>query len=159
MKTPAQRVAAVLAAAAVAVPVIAAHEGYVPVGYPDPGVGVSLPTACYGHTGGVTIGKRYSQADCEAWLAQDAVRHGMSIAGCLPDELPIQTRAAFTSFAYNIGPAKFCSSSLSRRAQAGDLRGACKAIGLYVYAGTRKLPGLVKRRAAERALCEAGLRA
>lgn len=154
----ARLVAAVLAAAALAVPGIAIHEGYVPVGYPDPGVGVALPTACYGHTGpGVVIGQRYSEEQCASWLAQDAVAHGLDIAACLPEELPTQTRAAFTSFGFNVGSAKFCASTLARKARAGDLRGACDELRRWTFAGGRQLPGLIRRRERERALCLSGL--
>lgn len=156
--TPAQRaVAGILAAAAVAIPVIATYEGSEPVGYPDPGVGVALPTACTGHTGGVVIGRRYTEAQCSAWLAEDAVKHGLDIGACLPASLPIDTHAAFISFGFNVGAAKFCSSTLSRKARAGDLAGACAELSKWTYAGGRQLTGLVRRRKAERALCERGL--
>ena len=62
--------------------------------------------------------------------------------------------AAFTSLAFNIGVSAFCRSSIARKANAGDMAGACKAIGLYVYAGGRVVKGLVNRRKAEIELCE-----
>jgi lysozyme len=105
----------------------------------------------------VVIGKAYTDEQCAADLAQDAVRHGMDIAPCLPAELPVETRAAFISFAFNIGAAKFCGSTASRKARAGDLAGACAELSRWVYAGGKQLPGLVRRRAAERRLCEQGL--
>jgi lysozyme len=156
-KQAAAGVAAVLAAAAIAVPLIAEREGYVPRGYPDPGVGAELPTGCWGHTGGVEIGKVYTPEQCVKWLAEDAVKHGLEIAPCLPPDLPQDTRAAFISFAFNIGSARFCSSGVSARARGGDLAGACADLSKWVFAGKVKLPGLVTRRAAERALCEKGL--
>jgi lysozyme len=148
-------VAAILAATAVAVPTIAEFEGFVPVGYRDP---VGIPTSCMGHTGpDAVLGRRYTDQECAAQLTADAVKHGLDIAPCLPAELPVETRAAFISFGFNVGAAKFCASTLSRKARAGDLAGACAELSRWTKAGGRELPGLVRRRAAERAMCERGL--
>ena len=46
---------------------------------------------------------------------------------------------------------------MSRRALAGDLRGACEALMLWTRAGGREVRGLVNRRTAERKLCLEGL--
>lgn len=157
--TPAQRVAAVMSAGAIAIgTTIAVSEGKVNVGYPDPGPkGVTLPTACYGSTKGIVIGKRYTDDECAEMLAEDVMKHGLEIDKCLTRPIPEKTRAAFISFAFNVGTGKFCASSLARKANAGDLRGACAELSKWTWAGTRQLPGLVRRRAAERALCEEGL--
>lgn len=153
--SPAARVAAVLGAAAIATPLIATYEGSRNVGYLDP---VGIPTSCVGHTGpDAIVGRRYTDAECASQLAADAVKHGLEISHCLPESLPQQTRAAFTSFAFNVGTAKFCRSTLARKARAGDLRGACAELSKWTYAGKKQLPGLVRRRAAERAMCERGL--
>ena len=101
--------------------------------------------------------KRFSDDQCAQLLAADAVKHGLDIAGCLPDELPVKTRAAFVSFAYNVGSGAFCKSTLSTKAKRGDLRGACAELSKWVYAGKKKLPGLVKRRQHEEALCFKGI--
>ena len=61
---------------------------------------------------------------------------------------------AFVSLAYNIGSRAFCSSTLVRKLNAGDYAGACAEIDRWVYAGGKRLSGLVKRRAEERARCE-----
>lgn len=156
--TPAQRVAAVLAAAAVAVPTIAVYEGKVNFGYADPGPrGVTLPTACYGSTKGIVLGKRYTDQECAEKLAADAVTHGLDIAPCLPEALPVKTRAAFISFGFNVGTAAFCKSTLSKKALAGDLRGACAELSKWDRSGGVVMKGLTRRRVAERALCEDGL--
>lgn len=172
-------VAAVLAAAAVTIGGVSAVEtGVIPkwegkknVGYADKLAG-GLPTTCYGNTSRAIVGKYYPDEKCAELLAEDAVRHGLEIAKCLPDELPVQTRAAFQSVAFNIGSAKFCGdarrgkkpSSMSRKAMAGDLWGACAAISLYTFVGDKdcrdpknKCAGLPARRVDERALCERGL--
>lgn len=55
---------------------------------------------------------------------------------------------AYTSFSYNIGPTKFCSSTLVKKLNAGDYEGACDEILRWV-----KQPELLGRRQKERALC------
>ncbi|MDN7525159.1 MULTISPECIES: glycoside hydrolase family protein [Burkholderia] len=65
---------------------------------------------------------------------------------------------------YNVGAGAYCSSTTAKRFNAGEWKGACRAMNeadngrpQWVTAGGRVLPGLVKRRAEERALCERGL--
>jgi lysozyme len=90
-------------------------------------------------------------------LAEDVIKHGLEISPCLPDELPIETRAAFISFGFNVGSSAFCRSTLSRKALAGDLRGACAELSKWTKSAGRVMAGLVRRRVAERKLCESGL--
>jgi len=59
---------------------------------------------------------------------------------------------AFVSLAYNIGTPKFNNSSALRFFNAGDKARAADAILLWNKAGGKVSPGLVRRRAAERAL-------
>jgi len=61
--------------------------------------------------------------------------------------------AAYTSFVFNVGHGNFASSTLRRRLNEGDREGACEELKRWVYAKGQKLPGLVKRREAERQLC------
>ena len=148
--------AATFTASAVAIPTIAKWEGWRNDAYSDP---ILIATACVGATQGVKAGKTYTDTECRDLLARDVISHGLAIAPCLPENLPVETRAAFVSMAFNIGPKAFCSSTLSKKARAGDLRGACAEISRWTMAGGRQLLGLVRRRADERALCEQGLAA
>jgi lysozyme len=142
------------AALALATALIATHEGEVRHTYRDP---VGIATACFGETRGVTWGKTYSHAECLDMLKVSALAHAEGVQACLP-QLPDETAAAFYDLGYNIGATKFCASGVARKARAGDLKGACADLSKWVYAGGRVLPGLVKRRKAERELCERGLR-
>lgn len=72
--------------------------------------------------------------------------------------------AAAISFAYNVGAGAYCGSTTAKRFNAGEWKGACRAMNesdsgkqQWVTAGGRVLPGLVERRAEERALCERDL--
>ena len=44
-----------------------------------------------------------------------------------------------------------------RKANAGNIEGACAELSRWTYASGKQLPGLVKCRSAPRQLCEAGL--
>jgi lysozyme len=102
--------------------------------------------------------RRYSDAECDALFRDDLIRHAGPVAACTPGTVDKpEILAAETSLAFNIGVARFCRSSAARRFNAGDLAGGCRAIGAFQYAGGRKLPGLVRRRAAEVALCLKGV--
>ncbi|MFZ5719185.1 MAG: lysozyme [Pseudomonadota bacterium] len=154
-KVPAARLTAVFAACATAAAMVVHHEGWVTKTYPDP---IGKLTACAGVTENVQAGRTYGDEACIAMTAQALVKHGVDIDPCIKVELPVKTHAAFVSFAYNVGKANFCSSTLIRKANAGDLAGACAELSRWVYAGGKVFPGLVRRRAEERALCEAGVR-
>ena len=92
-------------------------------------------------------------------LSKGVAQFESAIRPCLPATLPDKTRAAFISLAYNIGSGGFCASSISKRALAGDMIGACNAVMLYNKAGRplKVIKGLTNRRTAERALCLEGL--
>lgn len=154
MSVPSRAIVGTFAAIAVAIPVASVFEGRVLRGYLDP---IKVVTACDGHTKTAVLGKVYTPAQCDQLLAGDMLEHGLDIIPCLPEELPTETRAAFISAAYNIGAKNFCGSSMSRKALAGDLRGACNALPLWNKAGGKVFAGLVKRRAAEQSLCLKGL--
>lgn len=60
--------------------------------------------------------------------------------------------AAMVSLCYNIGPAAFARSSVARYHTRGSFQRAADAFLLWTKAGGKVLPGLVRRREAERAL-------
>lgn len=158
------RMAALLAGCASALTLILTHEGWVTHTYPDPVHGDKVPTACAGVTHGVERGVTYSEDQCVQMVLVQAVQHASEIAPCLPDTLPSDTLGAFIDVTYTIGAPKFCKSSMARLARAGDLKGACEAIGLYKFSGGRDCTiranncrGLIERRSDEIAQCERGL--
>ncbi|MGI3164968.1 lysozyme [Pseudooceanicola sp. 200-1SW] len=122
-----------------------------------------IPTICTGHTEGVALGDTATAEDCREMFLAEVVAFETRIRPCLPEGLPDQSRAAFVSAAYNIGAGAFCGSSMSRRALAGDLAGACDALLMWnkarVQGVLRPVTGLTRRRQAERALCLEGLHA
>lgn len=131
---------------------VAYHEGYVPQTYADP---VGIPTVCFGHTGpDVQMGQTKTRAECEALLQDDLGRAYAGVRRCITAPMQDHQAAALTSFTFNVGATALCKSTLARYANAGDWARACAELDRWVYAKGRKLPGLVKRRAEERAMCE-----
>ena len=57
---------------------------------------------------------------------------------------------ALESFAYNLGTGALFGSTLFRKVKAGDHVGAAQEFPRWIYAGGRKLRGLVRRREAEK---------
>ena len=142
------------AAMVLAVPLVQKYEGTVLRSYRDP---VGIVTACTGHTGPeLKMGQTYTRQQCEEMLYKDLAKHADALA-CVSQPLTDGQRAAFVSFAFNVGEGAFCGSTLVRKANAGDIDGACAELSRWIYAKGKQLPGLIKRRAAERQLCEAGL--
>lgn len=130
---------------------IAGYEGYAGRAAPDPG---GVPTRCFGDTGPhVRLGEEHTRAECAAILADRLAQTDAAVTRCVHVPVSPQRRVALLSFAYNVGHGAFCSSTLVARLNHEDPR-ACEELDRWVYDNGRRLPGLVKRRAEERALCE-----
>ena len=109
-------------------------------------------TIGYGHSGpDVRAGLRIEDEEAERLLRADVARfeEGVrAIAGaCTQGQFD-----ALVSFAFNLGLGALMSSTLLRKHRAGDAEGAAAEFGRWVHGGGRRLPGLVRRRAAEAAL-------
>ena len=154
--TPRQKLVAKVGAGALALalPLVVHFEGTVYRTYRDP---IGIITSCTGHTGPeLRMGQTFTPEQCDAQLMGDLLKHADALH-CVKQPIGDNQRAAFLSFAYNVGESKFCGSTLVRKANQGDLRGACAELSRWVMAAGQELPGLVRRRAAERAMCERGL--
>lgn len=147
----------VTAAGAVAIALVGAWEGLRLTSYRDV---IGVWTVCYGETRGVKPGMRFTKQQCGDMLIDGLEDFEAGMRACLrnPDAIPDKPYVAFLSLSYNIGTGAFCKSSIARKANAGDLRGACDALMLYTRAGGREIKGLVNRRVDERRLCLEGLR-
>lgn len=127
-------------------------EGEVREPYLDP---VGIQTVCIGHVGRDILDKVYSSQECTEVLVQDLRVAHAAVTRCTPG-LPDDMQAALTSFVFNVGQGAYCKSTLARKANQGDLVGACNELPRWVYAKGKKLPGLVTRREAERSVCLRG---
>ena len=98
-------------ATALAVPLVMLYEGYVPLVHRDP---IGRLAACYGHDDQtMTPGKRFTAAECQAMLDQDLLKHAQAL-DCIKHPLTDGQKAAFVSFAFNVGNKAFCDSTLAR---------------------------------------------
>lgn len=118
---------------------------------------VGIWTVCYGETKGVQPGDRYSKADCDAMLAREIVAYEALLDRCLKHPVPIGMKIALVSWTYNVGAGAACRSTLVRKANAGDLAGACNQLPRWNKAGGQVWRGLINRRGAERAMCHKAL--
>ncbi|NGN45000.1 lysozyme [Mesorhizobium sp. CGMCC 1.15528] len=143
---------------AAAVALVGGFEGLRTRAYiPIPG---DVPTVCFGETRGVKLGDRYTVDQCKAMLGDALVEFETGMRRCLvaPESIPDKPYVAMLSLSYNIGTRAFCGSTVARKANAGDIRGACNAFTAWNKAGGRVIKGLVTRRAEERKLCLEGVR-
>lgn len=139
------------AAAAALLTLTPAFEGTELTTYRDLG---GVLTYCTGATEDAAWGRTYTPAQCRAQLERDLERHAAGIARCVPmPRLTTGQKVAFVDAAYNIGVAAFCGSSMARKANAGDMRGACDALLMWNKVKGREVAGLTRRRQAEHALC------
>jgi lysozyme len=138
------------------VALIRAFEGFSPVPYVCP---AGVLTVGYGHV--VADGERFeaplSPEEGEALLRADLPRYERAV--CRLIEVPLSDPCfdALASFTFNLGEGALAASTLRRLVNAERLEDASLQFDRWVFAGARKLPGLVRRRAAERALWERGL--
>jgi GH24 family phage-related lysozyme (muramidase) len=120
--------------------------------YPDPATGDAPWTIGWGATGpGIAPGTVWSQAQCDARLADDLVRYAAEVAKAIGEAPTTQAQFdALVSFHYNTGAIR--RATLTRRHVAGDTAGAAREFARWNKAGGRVLAGLTRRRAAEAAL-------
>lgn len=147
-------------AAALATAIAVPAEGLRQWAYYDP---PGILTVCRGHTGpDVEKGRKYSLAECDAFMTAD-MREAVNIVDrCVPG-LPVEVLAAFSDAVFNIGPKVACdpaNSTAARLLRAKQFRAACEQLPRWDKARVAgvlvALPGLTKRRAAERDLCITG---
>lgn len=140
---------------------IAVHEDYKDEAYiPVPG---DVPTIGFGTTAGVRMGDKTTPARSLVRLLEEV--EGVYAAGvkkCVIAPLYQHEYEAYVSLAYNIGVTAFCRKAMPGKPpnlidliNAGKYADACRRIEAFKYGPGRKvLPGLIKRRAEERAICE-----
>ena len=148
-------------AASLAVLIAIPAEGLRQYAYYDP---PGILTVCRGHTGpDVVKDRKYSLAECDKYMTDDMRQAIAAVDRCAPG-LPVEVLAAFGDAAFNIGPKIACDtkrSTAARKLVAKDYAGACSELPRWdkssVFGVMVALPGLTKRREAERLLCLRGI--
>lgn len=130
-------------------------EGLKLSAYLDP---VGIPTIGYGTTvypdgRKVKMGDRITREQSEQYLQHDIGLAEKAVAEAIGRELTDNERDALTSFAYNVGAGALKESTLAEKLNAGDKAGAAAEFDRWVHGEDAEvLPGLVTRRAEEKAL-------
>lgn len=140
---------------------IAVNEGWSDKAYiPVKG---DVPTIGFGHTEGVKMGDKTTPVrSLQVLLDEVDSVYAQGVRKCVTAPLYQYEFGAYVSLAYNIGLGNFCRKALPGKApnlidliNTEQYAAACQRIEAFKYGPGRKvLPGLVKRRAEERAICE-----
>jgi lysozyme len=135
--------------------IIKDFEGFSPSVYRDP---VGVPTIGYGSTWNssgarVTMGHPdITEAEGEELLRGFVNCTEKAVGKLITAELTENMYAALVSLTYNIGSGNLRRSTLRKELNRGNYGGAADEFPKWRKAGGRVLPGLVRRRAAEREL-------
>jgi lysozyme len=115
---------------------------------------VGILTIGYGSTGPhVKTGMVISKEEAEALLDKDLRRFEVGVEAMLCGAATTEDQfAAMVSLSFNVGLGNFATSTLLKRHKAGNYIGAANAFLSWVFAGGKKLKGLIRRREAERSL-------
>lgn len=111
-------------------------------------------TIGYGTTAGVKPGQTITKERAEELLREDVKRFEGYVDRLVKVPLTQGMFDALVSFTYNLGPGALEKSTLLDQLNRSDYDGAAEQFGRWVKGGGKTLPGLVRRRAAERALFE-----
>lgn len=140
-----------------AIDLIKKWEGFRSKAYLDP---VGIPTIGYGtiqYPNGqkVKMGDVITEASAEHYLKEHIETDVIPpVDRLIKVDLNDNQYSAIVSFTYNLGSGNLSSSTLLKKLNNKDYIGAAKEFDRWVYAGGKKLKGLVNRRKEERALFE-----
>jgi lysozyme len=95
---------------------VAGAEGLRTVAYFDP---VGIPTICFGETRGVKLGDKATLEQCKDMLGVRVQEFGRGVDRCITMPMSASRKAAYTSFAYNVGVETFCRSSVAWKFNGG----------------------------------------
>lgn len=111
-------------------------------------------TIGYGHTSNVKKGDTITELQAETFLAIDLQRYECAInVNVLPKcSLTQNEFDALVSFVFNIGTGNFDRSTMLKLLQQGKKNEAAQQFDKWIYSGKKILPGLIKRRQAEKEL-------
>ena len=133
-------------------------EGFVPHIYRCP---AGYPSIGYGHV--VRPGEEelfkdgITEEEAERLLITDLAKVELKLWPLIKVTIHPWMMDALISFSFNVGLYAFRASTLRRKLNSKDFGDAADEFLRWVYAGGRKLRGLVRRRKAERALFLEGL--
>ena len=113
---------------------------------------LDVPTIGWGCTLGVSMGMIWTREEAEAALRTELEPHEHYVTRMVTAEISQNQFDALMSLAYNIGDAALRRSTVLKKLNAGDYKGAAEAFMLFDKFNGSVSSGLHARRAAERAL-------
>lgn len=132
---------------------VKSSEGCSLTAYPDPATGAEPFTVGYGCTGpDITEGTTWTQEQCEEELVARLEALQVKIQELLSVPVSSNQISALVDFAYNLGIGALESSFLLKCINVSNFDAAAEQFGKWVHASGKVMPGLVKRREAERVL-------
>lgn len=137
---------------------IASHEGFRERAYPDPGSANGLPvTIGFGSTrwedgSPIQLGQTVSRERAKHMMARELEAIEQTVGELVKVPLTQGQFDALCSFVYNVGAGAFKASTLLRLLNAGNTAGAADEFLRWNKNDGSVMPGLTKRREAERAL-------
>jgi lysozyme len=130
---------------------VKASEGCRLTAYRD---AVGILTIGYGSTGGIKEGQTITQEQAEEMLVDDLDAAAEAVRKLVTVPLNQGQFDALCDFVFNLGEGRLRDSTLLRLLNQGRYGEAAAQFRFWVMAGGHPLPGLIKRRAAERAMFE-----
>ena len=136
---------------------IKSFEGFRANAYPDPKSGGAPWTVGYGTTKfpsgrPVKQGDKVTPAQAELYLREDVKKFASSVDALVTVPLKQCQYDALVSFVYNLGATNFRKSTLLKKLNAKDYKGAADEFLRWVSPGSSVEAGLRRRRTAERAM-------
>jgi len=113
---------------------------------------VGVWTIGYGHTADVRPGSQITPAEARGLLEVDEGRVSEGVCRLVTRPINQNQFDALVCFSFNLGLGALKRSSLLSKVNAGDFKGAADEFLKWTKAGGKELPGLVRRRKAEREL-------
>ena len=132
-----------------AIPLIKEFEGCKLKAYLCP---ANVWTIGYGHTNGVKERDEITQQEADRLLVSDVDLFTAGVQRLVTSDINRNQLGALVSFAFNLGLGNLRHSTLLKLVNAGDFVKAANEFDKWVYVAKHKLNGLVRRRAAEKAL-------
>ena len=126
----------------------------------DDGVGVwtiGFGTTIYPNGIKVKKGDTCTTEQAKAYMAHDLKKFESAVNSAVTVPINQNQFDALVSLTYNIGTGAFKESTLLKKLNAGDCRGASAQFAVWNKGGGRVMQGLVNRRAVERELFEKAL--
>jgi lysozyme len=118
----------------------------------DDGVGVwtiGFGTTVYPNGIKVMKGDTCTEAQAKTYMAHDLKKFEATVNKAVTVQLNQNQFDALVSLAYNIGTNAFSKSTLVKKLNANDIRGAADQFDVWVNAGGKRMQGLVNRRKIE----------